>query len=82
MEKKFTIGQQVYVKHKNVSQFKTIKDIESFGELILYYMDDVTAYPHSCVFENVKDCFIEQILTEPVSVRDSKLNDFVTNMLK
>jgi len=65
MVKKYKIKDKVFV--RKVGLYKTIKDIEVFGNLILYYMDDMTAYPEEEVFESLLHYNCYELLNNNVS---------------
>jgi len=65
METRYNKNQRVYV--GSVSKYKVIQDIEVFGELILYYMDDVTAYPEKELFESQLHYLCCELTDNPTS---------------
>ena len=65
MKTRYKKNQRIYV--GSVGKYKVIQDIEVFGELILYYMDDMTAYPEEEVFESLLHYNCYEILNNNVS---------------
>lgn len=65
MENRYNKNDRVYV--GSVGKYKVIEDIEVFGDLILYYMDDMTAYPEKDLFERQLHFLCHQITNNPMS---------------
>ena len=77
MENKFKIGQEVFV-GGDVRNAKVIKDFEFFGDMILYYMDDCTAYPDSIVFSDARMWLYSDLCKTSIEERDLRF----INLLK
>lgn len=65
MKTRYNKKQRVYV--GSVGKYKVIEDIEVFNGLILYYMDDITAYPEEKVFESLLHYNCYELLNNNVS---------------
>lgn len=55
------VGNNVYVTSNTFIGYKNLIDVEHFGDVVVYYMQDGTAYPHTEVYLNEMEKFIEQI---------------------
>ena len=76
MKTRYNKNQRVYV--GSVYKYKVIEDIEVFGELILYYMDDVTAYPEKELFESQLHYVCCGLIDNPTS--DTEQINMLTNI--
>jgi len=75
MENDFTVGQTVFV-GGDIMERKTIKDYESFGNLILYYMSDGTAYPNTSVFHNEEVWLFRSMIEMDEDEKDRRMMEF------
>jgi hypothetical protein len=80
MKETFNIGQTIFV-GGDVEKTKVIKDFEHFGDMILYYMDDMTAYPDKLVFYNANMWFYNKLSKTTVEERDDMFSSLVNGII-
>lgn len=70
MKNRYNKNDRVYV--GSVGKYKVIEDIEVFGNLILYYMDDMTAYPEKDLFERQLHFLCSKLIDNPMSEEEQQ----------
>lgn len=75
MKNKFNIGQKIFV-GGDVQEYKEIKDFEVFGDVVLYYMFDGTAYPEKFIYIDSKVWVIRSLMEMSDEKRTKKVYNY------